>query len=207
MNKIVPFNKDIVFKTTLFEICSISLEKEVKVYETFEELPKEGVEIDTLAYVKNPANETIIGTFYDSLDENNTPLEDSFVVEIEGAKYSINGADCASYKSAIESKNYEEAKNIALASSVISQETFDALTTVKNRKYNIIKEERLNGLYVFDGEWKTNSRGSEHWIGTKAEYEAAKDTIKVGTVVIITHDDEETPVIDFITKEEIEVLF
>lgn len=33
MNKIVPFNKDIVFKTTLFEICSISLEKEVKVYE------------------------------------------------------------------------------------------------------------------------------------------------------------------------------
>lgn len=182
-------------------------EKEVKVYETFEELPTENVEIDTLAYVKNPINETIIGTFYDSLDENNTPLEDSFVVEIEGAKYSINGADCASYKNAIESKNYEEAKNIALASSVISQETFDALTTVKNRKYNIIKEERLNGLYVFDGEWKTNSRGSEHWIGTKAEYEAAKDTIKVGTVVIITDDDEETPVIDFITDEEIEVLF
>ena len=94
-----------------------------------------------------------------------------------------------------------------MASSVISQEAFDALTTVKNRKYNIIKEERLNGLYVFDGEWKTNSRGSEHWIGTKAEYEAAKDTIKVGTVVIITDDDEEAPVIDFITDEEIEVLF
>lgn len=137
-------------------------EKEVKVYELFEDLPTDA-EIDTLAYVKTSnADAEPVGKFYYNVDNEGNIQNDSYVVEIDGTLNHITGVDdCAQYISLIKSKKYDEAKEFAsgfgpgfLAGATIEGDSVvvggEAVMPVKaGAKYDILAESRPAGLYVY----------------------------------------------------------